>query len=83
MGHKKIILKLLELAQELDKTDKAIECSMIVNDMEKLIDSYVSKILHSGSNSVRQEIERRRDLIISEPNGKVREQMISDLALDF
>ena len=51
MAHKKIILKLLELAQELDKTDEAIGCSMIVNDMEKVIDNYVSKqlILHSIS----------------------------------
>jgi hypothetical protein len=42
MAHK-ITIKLLELAQELDKTDKHIECSMIVNDMENLIDGYVTK----------------------------------------
>ena len=35
------------------------------------------------SNSVRQEIERRRDLIISEPEGVVRETMISNLAIDL
>jgi len=51
MAHKKIILRLLELVQELDKTDETIGCSMIVNDMEKLIDNYVSKqlILHGVS----------------------------------
>lgn len=40
-------------------------------------------VLHSVSNSVRQEIERRRDLIISEPDGLVRETMISNLAIDL
>lgn len=35
------------------------------------------------SNSVRQEIERRRDMILSEPDGTVREQMIQNLALDL
>ena len=39
--------------------------------------------IDSVSNSVRQEIERRRDLILSEPDGIVRETMISNLALDL
>lgn len=42
-----------------------------------------SGLLHSVSNSVRQEVERRRDLIISEPDGIVRETMISNLAIDL
>jgi hypothetical protein len=46
MTSKKIILKLLELAQELDKTDKPIECSMIVNDMQKVVDNEVTKQLN-------------------------------------
>jgi predicted CopG family antitoxin len=40
-------------------------------------------VLHSISNSVRKEVERRRDLIISEPDGVVRETMISNLAIDL
>lgn len=40
-----MILKLLELAQELDNTEKPIECSMIVNDMQKVVDREVSKQL--------------------------------------
>ena len=39
--------------------------------------------IHIVSNSVSQEIERRRDLILSEPDGIVRETMISNLALDL
>jgi hypothetical protein len=35
------------------------------------------------SNFVIQEIERRRDLILSEPDGIVREQMINNLALEL
>ncbi|MGK0446548.1 MAG: Cdc6-like AAA superfamily ATPase [Polaribacter sp.] len=53
MAHKEIILKLLKLAQELDKTDKRIECIMIVNDMEKLLDNYVVEQLNLH-NVVRQ-----------------------------
>ena len=58
MAHKKVIVKLLELAQELNKTDKQIACSMIVNDMEKLIDSYVTKQLnlHSVVKTKRSEV---------------------------
>tara|TARA_R110002020_G_scaffold93467_3_gene225502 strand:- start:669 stop:899 length:231 start_codon:yes stop_codon:yes gene_type:complete len=46
MSKKRLILKLLELSQELDKTDKKIECSMIVNDMEILIDNHVQEQLN-------------------------------------
>ena len=35
------------------------------------------------SNPVIQEIERRRDLILSEPEGIVREQMINNLAFEL
>mgnify|MGYP003655199031 CR=1 FL=1 len=40
-------------------------------------------ILSGVSNFVIQEIERRRDLILSEPDGMVREQMINNLALEL
>jgi|TARA_R110000824_G_scaffold106610_2_gene251942 hypothetical protein len=40
-------------------------------------------IIPDVSNFVIQEIERRRDLILSEPDGIVREQMINDLALEL
>ena len=39
--------------------------------------------IDSVSNSVRQEVERRRDLIMNEPDGLVRETMISNLAIDL
>lgn len=47
-GKKRFILKMLELTTELDKSEKPIECAIIVNDLEKLLDEYVSKqlILH-------------------------------------
>lgn len=43
------------------------------------------KLLRIGvvSNFVRQELERRVDLILSEPDGIVRETMISNLAIDL
>jgi len=40
-------------------------------------------IIPDVSNFVIQEIERRRDLILSEPDGIVREQMINNLALEL
>ena len=40
-----------------------------------------SMVFEALLSVVIQEIKRRRDLIISEPNGVVREQMISNLAL--
>ena len=54
-------------------------------DVAKDIESLVKKSndIQFVSNSVSQEIERRRDLILSEPDGIVREQMISNLALDL
>jgi len=58
MGHKKLILKMLELSQELDKTDKQFESSMIVNDMTLLINKYIDKQLDihrvSGECKTRQ-----------------------------
>lgn len=36
-----------------------------------------------GCPSVIREIKRRRDLILSEPEGIVREQMINNLAIDL
>jgi len=40
-------------------------------------------IIPDVSNFVIQEIERRRDLILSEPDGIIREQMINNLALEL
>jgi hypothetical protein len=58
--------------------------------LDKYIDYLESKTtkgqklpLDSVRNFVSQEIERRRDLILSEPDGIVREQMINNLALDL
>lgn len=65
MGKKHLIVKMLELVQELDKTDKNIECSMIVNDIELLIDNYVKSKLKNhgdiGSVSESAEIENGRN----------------------
>ena len=54
------------------------------NEYVEWLEQQVSKLpIHGVSNSVIQEIERRRDLILSEPDGLVREQMIRNLALDL
>ena len=54
-------------------------------DMTKDIEQAIAEqlILSDVSNFVIQEIERRRDLILSEPDGMVREQMINNLALEL
>jgi len=39
--------------------------------------------LHDVSNFVRQELERRVDLILNEPDGIVRETMIKNIPLDL
>ena len=39
--------------------------------------------LHDVSNFVKQELERRVDLILSEPDGIVRETMINNLLIDI
>ena len=46
MTSKKTIVKLIELTQELDKTDKPIECAIIVNDIQKTVDAEVDKQLN-------------------------------------
>ncbi len=65
--------------------EKVITLLRLVKENGLKIDIAADEIcsLFSVSNSVRQEIERRRDLIISEPDGIVRETMISNLAIDL
>jgi hypothetical protein len=43
---------------------------------------YFGEVAKIISNCVSRELERRRDLILSEPDGIVREQMINNLAID-
>ena len=67
---------------------KGKEAKELLTQVEAEITNHIKDQLkngvsHSVSNSVRQEIERRRDLIISEPDGIVRETMISNLAIDL
>jgi len=50
---------MLELVQELDNTDEAIKCSMIVNDLGILIDKYVGKQL------VLHDVSQQRELLNS------------------
>ena len=65
--------------------EKVITLLRLVKENGLKIDIAADEIcsLFSVSNSVRQEIERRRDLIISEPDGIVRETMITNLAIDL
>ena len=47
------------------------------------VEARIQNFINENNREIKREIERRRDLIISEPNGAVREQMISNLAIDF
>ncbi len=62
------------LAERLSKTEADFNKLNIVLDKIGFCDN-------SESYAFIAEIERRRDLIISEPNGLVREQMIQDLLI--
>ena len=68
------------LDKKLENNDPYI-FNEVVNFIKK--DRAEQLILHGVSNFVIQEIERRRDLILSEPDGIVREQMINNLALEL
>ena len=59
-----------------------------VNSIEKCMEEYHQdklKLLRIGvvSNFVRQELERRVDMILNEPDGIVRETMIKNIPLDL
>ena len=65
MVRKQTLLKIIELVQELDKTEKKIECAMIINDMEKVFEKHTAEQLnlHSVSKSfTKEQIETAYDV---------------------
>ena len=68
-----------DTAEEYEYTE-----DQLINFAERYHEKQL-KLLRIGvvSNFVRQELERRVDLILSEPNGIVRETMIKNIPLDL
>lgn len=68
-----------DMADEFEYTE-----DQLINFAERYHERQL-KLLRIGvvSNFVRQEIERRVDLILSEPDGIVRETMIKNITLDL
>ena len=68
-----------DTAEEYEYTD-----DQLINFAERYHEKQL-KLLRIGvvSNFVRQELERRVDLILSEPDGIVRETMIKNIPLDL
>lgn len=58
MVKKQTLLKIIELVQELDKAVKPIECSMIINDMEKVIEKHTAEQLNLHRVSVTSSFKR-------------------------
>ena len=68
-----------DTAEEYEHTE-----DQLINFAERYHEKQL-KLLRIGvvSNFVRQELERRVDLILSEPDGIVRETMIKNIPLDL
>ena len=68
-----------DTAEEYEYTE-----DQLINFAERYHEKQL-KLLRIGvvSNFVRQELERRVDLILSEPDGIVRETMIKNITLDL